>query len=250
MFSSQGSRVKAAVALSTALFASTASASITTFDNGATNGWGVFFANNGTQGDFIEQTGGQPGAHLRFTMQEMFGVSLINTTNSAVLGDYGKFTNGVTIGLDVKADLIKQSDTGFDRERNLILELIDLNPEGSAYPWVSVWTNLGVIAGDIDWQRLETTIVNPLATALPAGWGGTGAENEFNEPILPANRTFASVLASVDRIRFTTFEPGYNYGFTDFVIRYDNISVTPVPEPATLLALAPAMLLLRRRRKG
>ena len=85
---------------------------------------------------------------------------------------------------------------------------------------------------------LGVTIDDPTATALPAGWGGYGAEDPVTfEPVLPAGRTFASVLASVDEIRFTTYEPGYFFGFTNFDLRFDNIVVaSPVPEPTSLAA--------------
>jgi hypothetical protein len=32
---------------------------------------------------------------------------------------------------------------------------------------------------------------------------------------------------------FTTYVPGYMYGFTDFDVAVDNISVSAVPEPST-----------------
>jgi hypothetical protein len=94
-------------------------------------------------------------------------------------------------------------------------------------------------------------IDNPSSATLPAGWGGYGAEDPVTfEPELPADRTFASVLASVDEIRFTTYVPGYFYGFTNFDLRFDNITVAPgpVPEPTTLAGLAGLMTLARRRR--
>jgi hypothetical protein len=47
--------------------------------------------------------------------------------------------------------------------------------------------------------------------------------------------TFADVLAGVDRIVFTTLEPGYMFGFTDFDLRMDNITIVRTePNPADL----------------
>ena len=71
---------------------------------------------------------------------------------------------------------------------------------------------------------------DPTQTDLPQGWGGSGDEdpNTF-EPILPADRTFADVLAGVDEVVFTTFVPGFFYGFTNFDLQVDNVSVRSVP---------------------
>ena len=61
---------------------------------------------------------------------------------------------------------------------------------------------------------------------MPAGWGGYGAEdpNTF-EPILPEGVTFADVMASVDELAFTTYEPGWFYGPTVFDVRIDNLRI-------------------------
>ena len=69
------------------------------------------------------------------------------------------------------------------------------------------------------------------------------------EPRLPLDRTFDSVLRSVDEIRFTTFVPGFFFGFTNFVMAVDNPTVSAVPEPSVIgLAALAAPALLRRRR--
>ena len=94
------------------------------------------------------------------------------------------------------------------------------------------------------------TVANPTQATLPAGWGGTGAEDPVTfEPTLPPDRTFASVLAGVDEIVFTTFKPGFFYIDEYFDVSVDNIAVTFVPEPASLSALLGATLLLARRRR-
>ncbi|MCK6483784.1 MAG: PEP-CTERM sorting domain-containing protein [Phycisphaerae bacterium] len=228
--------------------AGTATAGTTTFDNGH-EGWGVFFGNDGVLGDFIEPAGGNPGAHLRWTMVDTFGCNFHNDSNPEYIGDYSRFSQGVRLSVDVKVDEI--SFFGTPVERNLIVELVDFNPPSDPYPWTSVWYNLGPIsqAQTSNWTTFEVLISDPTATALPPGWGGTGAEdpNTF-EPILPPNRTFASVLANVEEIRFTTFEPGFFYGFTNFQLRFDNPTVAAIPEPGTLALLAIGALALKRRR--
>lgn len=241
-------RILSAVALSGALFSVNAAAHYTDFSSG-TNGWGVFFGNDSGLGDFERPTGGNPGEHLEFIMVDTFGVNLHNDSNPAVLGDYARFGT-VTLGVDVKAESIQYF--GSEVERHVVVELLDLNAPGSDYPWTSVWYDLGTIsAAQNAWQTFSVTIADPTATALPAGWGGYGAEDPVTfEPILPADRTFASVLASVDEVRFTTFVPGYFYGFTNYDLRYDNVNVGagPVPEPTGLAAAALLGVLTRRRR--
>ena len=45
------------------------------------------------------------------------------------------------------------------------------------------------------------------------------------EPILPEGVTFADVMATVDEVAFTTFEPGWFYGPTVFDVRIDNLRI-------------------------
>jgi hypothetical protein len=244
-------KAQIATSIALSLFASSALASTTDFSSG-NNGWGVFFDNDGTLGDFIRPDGGNPGEHLQFTMIETFGVSLRNDSNAEVIGDYSRFSAGVNVSVDVKVESIFYPFGAGEVPRNLVAEFLDYNPDGSDYPWTSVWYDLGEISSaQPGWRTLSVNIDNPSSATLPAGWGGYGAEDPVTfEPELPADRTFASVLASVDEIRFTTYVPGYFYGFTNFDLRFDNITVAPgpVPEPTTLAGLAGLMTLARRRR--
>jgi hypothetical protein len=97
------------------------------------------------------------------------------------------------------------------------------------------------------WEHFSVTIADTSAMALPAGWGGYGAEdpNTF-EPMLPPGRTFTSVLAGVDELAFSTLAPGYFYGFTDFDVSLDNLTISRVPEPAAGLLLVAAVFMRRR----
>jgi hypothetical protein len=250
--------VASVVTVASSIASSVASAGVTGFDGG-TGGWGVFFSNEGGLGDFNLATGGNPGANLNFKMVDTFGVSLHNDSNTDVIGDYSRFSGGVKLGLDIKVNSIVYDpffDGGFQVSRPLVAELIDNNPEGSDYPYTSVWYDFGDIslATHGEWTHLEVTINNVEAAALPAGWGGYGAEDSTTfEPILPAGRTFASVLDGVDEIRFTTFKPGWFFGFTQFDLQYDNITVLPLtatPEPTTLMLAAAALPVLGRRRRS
>jgi hypothetical protein len=224
-------------------------ADITTFNNG-NEGWGVFFSNDGNLGDFLEASGGNPGAHLRSRMIDTFGMNFYNDSNPNFIGDYQRFQAPLLFQIDVQVNLL--NFFGAPVSRNLILELVDYNPPGSTYPYVSVWYNLGEIsaAQTGNWTTFSVMIDNPMSLTLPSGWGGTGDEdpNTF-EPILPANRTFASVLQNVEEIRFTTFEPGFFYGFTDYQIRYDNPSLIAIPEPSGVWLFAASLLMFMGRRR-
>jgi hypothetical protein len=136
--------------------------------------------------------------------------------------------------------------------RNLIVELVDFNDPGDPYPYTSVWFNLGEISVDqtSDWTRLSVVIDDPSSLTLPTGWGGTGSEDPVTfEPVLPADRTFASVLANVEEIRFTTFEPGFFYGFTNYQLRFDNVTVRAVPGPGVMALIGAVSVLGVRRRR-
>lgn len=236
--------------------ASAAQASVTTFDGEQTNGWGIFYGNDGVLGDFVLPEGGNTGANLQWRMVDTFGFRLRNDTNADVLGNYSRFSSGVTLSVDVKVTSIHYDpffDGGYEVPRHLVVELVDYGETAQGLPYTSVWYDLGVIssAATSDWTTMSITVDDVLATALPAGWGGYGAETAFGEPFLPTDRTFASVLSSVDEIWFTSYVPGYVYGFTAYDLQFDNITVAPaaIPEPSALALITPAALLLGRRRR-
>ncbi len=217
--------------------------SVVTFDNGA-EGWNL----NGW--DTPDAAGGNPGANLHWDdFVDTFGMSLRTDSNSDFIGDY---TARGPVRLSVDVDVTSITFFGSQVSRDLVLELRDYDNAPNGYPYVSVWFNAGALpAAGSGWTTVNFDILDPTSAALPAGWGGYGAEdpNTF-EPILPPDRTFASVLAGVDEIVFTTFVPGFFYGFTNFDIAFDNIAIVSVPAPgaAGVMALALAGAGLRRRR--
>ncbi|MED5621118.1 PEP-CTERM sorting domain-containing protein [Ideonella sp. BN130291] len=190
-----------------------------------------------------------PALHTQFTD---FGITFSTDRNQHFLGDY-TLMPGVQIGLDVST----QSVFFFDREvtRDLVVELRDYDNAPEGMPYVAVWAKLGTLdAAQAGWQHWSVTISDTHSQALPTGWGGYGAEDPVTfEPRLPDGRTFASVLAGIDEIAFTTYVPGMVFGGTYFDVAIDNISiakVSPVPEPASLALMAGGLGLLAWRRRG
>lgn len=235
----------AAILAMTAAAAGGVETTVVTFDNGW-EGW------NGTQGpggsSGILPTGGNPGAHAR-TVFNNFGIEWWTNTNTAFVGDLTRYQS-VTISIDVKVEGIWFF--GSPVSRNLILDFRSFSLGQNGYPWSSVWFNLATMQGGQDWATYSVTF-DPNALALPAGWGGYGDEdpNTF-EPVLPANLTYADVMANVEQLAFTTYEPGWFYGFTDFDIRIDNIRIegTLIPSPAAMPVLLAGLFGVSRRRRS
>lgn len=235
----------AALALTATVSASTTHSAVITFDNGW-EGW------NGTQGpggsSVIEPTGGNPGAHAR-TVFNNFGIEWWTQSNQDFLGDFTKY-DSVTISIDVKVEGIWFF--GSPVSRNLILDLRSFSQGQGGYPWSSVWYNMTEMQAGMDWATYSVTF-DPNSTEMPSGWGGYGDEDPNTyEPKLPDNLTFADILANVEEMTFTTYEPGYFYGFTDFDIRIDNIRIeaTMVPAPGAALALLGMFGVAGRRRRS
>ena len=223
----------------------------TTFSGGDTQGWTGTGGSGGST--FVDTADGNPAPSLRtsFPSFGIFGITFANETNPAYLGDYTHAP--FTISIDHKTRIVGFINPGV---RDLVLELRDYDNPPTGYPYVSVYYDLDDLrdpnaGGSGIWESASVTVANPTQAALPPGWGGTGAENPVTfEPELPPDRTFASVLAGVDEIVFTTFKPGFFYIDSFFDVSVDNISVSFIPEPGALGVLGAAALLPLRRRRG
>lgn len=231
-----------------AVFAGQAAADTTTvtFD-GDTGGWqGV--SGSGGPGSTLEPTGGNPGGNWRTVFND-FGLTFTHDSGPFVQ-DYTQY-GAVTLSIDIKVNDI--AFFGSPVTRPFLVELRDFDSGDPGLPWASAWFKFGDIGAVThgDWTTLSVTIADPLAAALPAGWGGYGSEDPVTfEPVLPAGVTFADILGGFDEIAFSTFEPGWFFGFTDFDIQIDNISITttPLPAPGAATVLAGAALIAARRR--
>lgn len=190
----------------------------TTFDNGL-EGWSISGRTD------IDPTGGFPDANLHGILIDVFGADTRNRTNADFLGDYNRFGGSIELSIDIKVNSIDFS--GSEVPRELVVDLRDFD-QPNGFTWASVWFSLGILNTDPlgGWVTYSIIIDDTTSLDLPAGWRGSGDEdpNTF-EPILPEGRTFASVLEGVDEITFTTFVPGFFFGFTNFDIQVDNITI-------------------------
>ena len=226
-------------------FGAGAEAAFTSFDTGA-EGWSI------SGRDTVLPTGGNGGANLYGQLIDVFGADIRNNINGDYLGDLTRYGQAVEFSIDIKTNSITSFGNPVPRE--LVLELRDYDND-NGLPWTSVWISLGglfptEIGGSGEWETYSVTIDDMFATELPGAWGGYGDEdpNTF-EPILPADRTFTSVLQSVDEIAFTTFVPGFFFGFTDMDLQVDNISIRTVPAPSATVFGALGLGILSRRRR-
>lgn len=199
---------------------------VSTFADGA-KGW------KGPQGPgggtFVDPGVGRPAPALR-TQFEDFGITFYNRNDLAAVRRIAR-SGPVAIGL--YANTFDVTFGGRQVSRELVVELRDYDDPPNGFPYVSVWTRIGVLDPAIPgWQRMAVAIRDATATELPPGWGGYGAEDpDTFEPMLPPGRTFANVLAGADEIAFTTLVPGFFYGFTLFDVAIDNIFIRAAPVP-------------------
>lgn len=226
----QSARMRYTIALCIPLAAivnAPAATSVTTsFEAGNTQGWvGTGGFGGGTSVDFQD---GNPAPSFRtaFPNFAIFGLIFRNNSNADFLGDYTHMP--WTISVDAKTRKLGLFGPG---SRSLILELRDYTNPPVGASFVSVYYDLGFLrdpgaGGSGNWEPYQVTVGNPLQLTLPPGWGGTGDEDPITlEPRLPPNRSFASVLASVDEIVFSTFKPGFFYTDNYFDVAVDNLRV-------------------------
>lgn len=234
----------AAALVASSLPAAAVQTATTTFSDG-TEGWAGPEGSGGRSWVTRFQGNERPAYRTRFSN---FGITFANSSNADFIGDYTAVP-ALEIGLDVKT--LAVTFFGQPVTRDLIVELRDYDNAPEGLPWVSVWAKVGTLDASVGgWSSWSVTISDTSALALPSGWGGYGAEDPVTyEPTLPAGRTFASVLAGVDEIAFTTFVPGYVYGETAFNVIVDNLFVRAVPEAPAAWLLAAGLLALRLRRR-
>lgn len=210
-------------------------------------GWTV----NGNQMIF---GGGNPGNYMGVPYMDFWGVTLGNAdSKSPVNTDYTQLGGPVRFSVDVSVFALDNffGDAMDPSEWPLVLQLHDRGDPNDSGDDVSVWTLGPGLPRQADgWTRLEYLLPDPNSADIPQGWGGTGAWDDFGNPILPPDRTWSDVLASIDEVQFTTFVPGYFYGANFWEVGFDNVRVEVVPAPGALALLGLAGACATRRRRA
>jgi hypothetical protein len=205
------------LALSSAALAGALNSAHVTFDNGS-EGWSI----NGLS--TISPVGGNPGARIFWNNPvDTFGIEARTSSNPAFIGDY-TLKGEVRLSMDFQVNFIQFFGTPASRE--LVVILYDDDADEGA-PAAGVWKSVGLLpGGGLPWSTFSADVTDVLSDELPAGWNGLGDEDpQTFEPILPAGRTWTNVLQGVDRMMFTTFVPGFFYGFTNFSLSIDNVKI-------------------------
>lgn len=210
--------------MAAASFAGSANEAAVTFSNG-NQGWSLLGWNT------VTPTGGNPDHRIFWNDPvDNFGMSARNQSHPAFIGDYTA-KGPVKLSIDFKVDYIKFF--GSNVSRDLVVILYDDDTFNGA-PAAAVWTHVGTLTSAMPWTTFSAEVTDVLSDELPEGWNGAGDEDpQTFEPILPEGRTWTNVLQGVDRIEFTTFVPGFFYGFTNFKLSIDNATIAPIELPTT-----------------
>ena len=201
--------------------ASLAQTYTTTFDDGF-DGW------EGSNGTFMTTELGTGNKHLR-TVDETFGVWYQNNQNAEFLGDYTQSAM-VTLSMDIRVDLLNSQnlpDGLVPYTRPLVVELRNYRYAGGFHQYGSVYFVLSREISELnqnDWTSFSISF-DPSSTELPDGWRGFGGDNDQNGPVLPEGATFADIVANVDEIVFSTYDPEEFYLFAFFDVSVDNFSI-------------------------
>lgn len=174
--------------------------------------------------------GGNPGRFVGIPLDTFFGLTLrTEEPGNPMTGNLARHGGAIRVTVDVRV-LTLRNFFGDDIDPEnfpLVLECFD-DPSGpGAEVPVSVYTiGAGLPNPSDGWMTVQFVIPDPTQAAMPAGWGGTGDEdpNTF-EPRLPVGRTYADVLANVDRFQISTFRPGFFYGFNFWEAGFDNLRI-------------------------
>jgi hypothetical protein len=174
--------------------------------------------------------GGNPGFYLGVPEMDFQGISLRSEEpGNPMTGNIARHGGAIRISVDIAVFTLR-GFFGQDIDPQffpITLQLFD----DPAVPGEDVPVSVYVVGPGLPrptdgWVRFQFVIPDPTQTALPAGWGGTGDEDPVTfEPRLPANRTYASVLANVDRFELTTFQPGFFYGSNIWSMGFDNLLI-------------------------
>jgi hypothetical protein len=139
-----------------------------------------------------------------------------------------------------------------------------LNPSGYviSYDW---YVDTSLSPGNYGTFLQLGTYINSGSGAYTQDFPGTGKDVELNGTQLASGQVFSGTVTETLTQKYGTLDPGFlgqtfmRFGFimngngADAKVYYDNVSVTPIPEPASLCLwalTAPAFWMMRSRRES
>ncbi|MCC6952380.1 MAG: hypothetical protein IT433_13165 [Phycisphaerales bacterium] len=185
-------------------------------------GWTV----NGQEMIFPGGPGG--GTFMGVPYLDFWGITLANDSAPELLRDLTRH-DGDRVHISVEMR-VSRLDNFFGEPMDpshwpLVLRLIDEGDPSDPADDVSVYfVGEGCPRQEDGWRARRFTIPTFSQARLPTGWRGTGDEDPTTfEPRLPLDRTYLSVIQSVDRIECTTLQPGYFYVSSFWEAGFDNV---------------------------
>jgi hypothetical protein len=190
------------------------------FEDAEHQGWTV----NGNEMTFPDDRG---GAYMGVPYLDFQGIILRNErSGSPVTGDLTRHGGALRVRVDVRVYQLNNwfGDPIDPRLFPLVLQFHDY--DGGSVPASVYVEGPGLPPIAEGWRTYEFIVPDPTSAVLPPGWGGTGDEDPVTfEPRLPADRTYTSVLRSVDMISVSTFRPGWAYISNFWEMGFDNIVI-------------------------
>ena len=225
------------------LFGASATAATTTdtFDGGTSSaGWSYGF-------DAFETSGGNPGAWLHAINVDTFGPRIASdpTIASDFTGDLR--AKGVTsMSLDARVDATQFPYGGEAFVMTLLLRNTRGTPEDFSDDDYAYFAGDPIPQPGTGWLHYNFPVPS-AQTTLPTGWKGGSAEDPEN---FRPGVTWNDIITKADIVEFNYLKPGFFAIFQQWDTGVDNISVTSVPEPASMgvIAMIGAGLVARRRR--
>lgn len=197
------------------------------FETADTGGWSI---NGSTERGFDI---GNPGAFLLLPTIDTWGINFrVEDGENPLNGNLMRHGGVIRVAVDIRVFSLFNF---FEQPMNpgdfpMALQLMNPGNPNDPLDDVSVYVvGFGMPTIDEGWVRYNFEIPVPQGGELPAGWGGTGAEDPTTfEPQLPAGWTYEQVIQNVQTAQITTIIPGFFYASAFWSVGFDNLTVSLV----------------------
>ena len=197
--------------------------------------------------DFIDPTGGNPGAYLHAVGLDTFGPRV--ASDPATTNDFtGNLrVKGVTsMGIDVIVNSTQFPVGGNAFSLTLLLRNTRGTPEDFSDDDFAYFSAGEIPQPGAGWQHYNFPL-DAASTSLPAGWkGGSADDPEVFRPGV----TWNDIVTHADIVEFNYLKPGFFAIFQQWDTGVDNVSVTSIPEPSVVVIGLLALATCARRRRA